>query len=120
MDVCLPEQDWRQARYLAFCGIGNPAAFFSDLRAWGLQAIQERSFADHHLYTRREAVELEQVATNVGADALLCTEKDVWNLRNVQFTKLPVYCCRISFELPETFWNALSDVVRRGKAGEAQ
>lgn len=119
MDVCLPEQDWRQGRFLAFCGIGNPAAFFSDLGGWGLQAIQERSFADHHLYTPHEAAVLEQAAVSCGADALLCTEKDVWNLRSVQFTKLPVYCCRISFELPETFWNELSDVVRRGKASEA-
>jgi len=120
LDVSLPEQDWRKARFLAFCAIGNPAAFFSDLRAWGLQAVQERSFADHHLYTPSEAAELEQAAIDCGADALLCTEKDVWNLRKVQFAKLPVYCCRISFELPELFWSALSDLLQRGKASEAQ
>jgi tetraacyldisaccharide 4'-kinase len=120
MDVCLPDQDWRKAKFLAFCGIGNPDAFFSDLRAWGLHSVQERSFVDHHLYTPREAAELEQAAINSGADALLCTEKDVWNLRNVQFAKLPVYCCRIAFELPEAFWGALSDALQRGKAGVAQ
>ena len=60
------------------------------MRAWGLQAVKERSFADHHFYTPREAAELEQAAMSCGADALLCTEKDVWNLRNVQFAKLPV------------------------------
>jgi tetraacyldisaccharide 4'-kinase len=120
MDVSLREEDWRRAKFLAFCGIGNPAAFFSDLRAWGFQAVQERSFADHHLYTLREAAELEQAAINSGADALLCTEKDVWNLRNVKFEKLPVYCCRISFQLPESFWAALSDGAQGGKMGEAQ
>jgi tetraacyldisaccharide 4'-kinase len=120
MEVSLPEQDWHEARFLAFCAIGNPAAFFSDLRAWGLKAVEGRSFVDHHLYTAREAGELEQDAIHCGADALLCTEKDVWNLRNVKFAKLPVYCCRISFELPEAFWSALSDAVHRRKAGEAQ
>jgi tetraacyldisaccharide 4'-kinase len=120
MDVSLPEQDWRRAKFLAFCGIGNPDAFFSDLRAWGLHALEERSFADHHFYTTREAAELEQAAIGRGADALLCTEKDVWNLRNVTFEKLPVYCCRITFELPESFWGALSDSLQRGKAGVAQ
>ena len=120
LDVSLPEEDWRKARFVAFCAIGNPAAFFSDLRAWGLQANQERSFADHHLYAPREAAELELAAIDSGADALLCTEKDVWNLRKVKFEKLPVYCCRISFELPETFWSALSNLVQRGKTGEAQ
>ena len=119
-DVGLPQQDWPKAKFLAFCGIGNPSAFFDDLRNWGFQVAQQRSFADHHVYTTREAVELEIAASNCGADALLCTEKDVWNLRNVQFTALPAYCCRISFELPESFWSAVTDTVRRAKASEVR
>ena len=120
LDVALPQQDWRKARFLAFCGIGNPSAFFEDLRNWGFRMVQQRSFADHHTYTVREAVELELAASNSGADALLCTEKDVWNLRNVQFTALPAYCCRISFDLPESFWCAISNAVRRGEKVEAR
>jgi tetraacyldisaccharide 4'-kinase len=120
LDVALPPQEWRKARFLAFCAIGNPAAFFDDLRNWGLQAVQQRSFADHHLYTAREAAALEQAAATAGADALLCTEKDVWNLRNVQFTAMPVYCCRISFDLPENFWTALADIASRKKEGETR
>jgi tetraacyldisaccharide 4'-kinase len=120
LEVALPQQDRQKARFLAFCGIGNPAAFFEDLRNWGFQVVQQRSFLDHHVYTSREAAQLEQAASSCGADALLCTEKDVWNLRNVQLTALPVYCCRISFDLPESFWSAVTDAVRRGKAGEAQ
>jgi tetraacyldisaccharide 4'-kinase len=118
-DVALPQKDWQTARFMAFCGIGNPSAFFEDLRSWGFQVARQRSFADHHEYTAREAIELELAASNCGADALLCTEKDVWNLRNVQFTALPVYCCRISFHLPEDFWSNLTDAARRGKASEA-
>ena len=120
LDVALPQQDWTKARFLAFCGIGNPAAFFEDLRTWGFQVVQQRSFLDHHAYTSRDAAQLEQAASNCGADALLCTEKDVWNLRNVQFTTLPVYCCRISFALPEGFWTAITDAVGRRKAVEAR
>jgi tetraacyldisaccharide 4'-kinase len=119
-DVGLPQQDWPKAKFLAFCGIGNPSAFFDDLRNWGFQVAQQRSFADHHVYTTREAVELEIAASNCGADALLCTEKDVWNLRNVHFTALPAYCCRISFDLPDSFWSAVTDTVRRGKTSEAR
>jgi tetraacyldisaccharide 4'-kinase len=118
--VELPPQDWTRGGFLAFCGIGNPPAFFEDLRNWGFNVVQERSFADHHVYTAREAAQIEQAAANCGADALLCTEKDVWNLRNVQMTALPVYCCRISFDLPAGFWEALSDALRRKKPGAAQ
>ncbi len=120
LEVALPQRDWRTARFLAFCGIGNPAAFFEDLRVWGFQAVQQRSFLDHHVYTAREAARLEQDASSSGADALLCTEKDVWNLRNVQFTALPVYCCRICFDMPEVFWSAVTDAIGRVKAGEAR
>jgi hypothetical protein len=63
---------------------------------------------------------MERAAAGCGADALLCTEKDVWNLRNVQFTALPVYCCRISVDLPESFWGALQDALPREKACEAR
>lgn len=117
LDVVLPAQDWQNARFLAFCAIGNPGAFFEDLRNWGFNVVQQRSFVDHHVYTPREAEDLEQAASSCGAAALLCTEKDVWNLRNVRFTAFPAYCCRISFDFPESFWAAVSDVVGRGKAG---
>ena len=117
LDVALPPMDWPRARFLAFCAIGNPPAFFGDLPAWGFQIAAERSFSDHHVYTAQEAAEIEKAAQAAGADALLCTEKDVWNLRHVQFTALPVYCCRISFRLPENFWGALQDVIHRNQSG---
>jgi len=120
LDVAIPQQDWQRARFLAFCGIGNASAFFDDLRKWGFQIVQQRSFADHHLYTARDAAELEQNASTSVADALLCTEKDVWNLRNIQFTALPAYCCRISFDLPESFWRSVGDAVQRGKGSLAR
>ena len=116
LDVSLPFEDSRRARFLAFCGIGNPAAFFGDLRAWGFQIVGERSFADHHVYSAQEITELEKAAAACGADALLCTEKDVWNLRHVQFAALPVYCCRISYQLPANFWETLMDVIHRRQA----
>ena len=120
LDVAIPQQDWQRARFLAFCGIGNAAAFFDDLRKWGFQIVQQRSFADHHLYTARDAAELEQSASTGVADALLCTEKDVWNLRNIQFTALPAYCCRISFDLPEGFWRSVGDAAQRGNGSVAR
>jgi tetraacyldisaccharide 4'-kinase len=111
LDVALPRQDFERARFLAFCAIGNAGAFFEDLRSWGFQIAGERSFPDHHVYTSRDGEELEEEAAKHGAEALLCTEKDVWNLRHVQFRGFPGYCCRISFVLPEEFWVALMETV---------
>ena len=117
LDVSLPPDNWRRAHFLAFCAIGNPAAYFADLRAWGFQVLRERSFPDHHVYTSRETNDLEQEAADCGAEALLCTEKDVWNLRGVQFLKIPAYCCRISLSLPDGFWAALDERIRDTKSG---
>jgi tetraacyldisaccharide 4'-kinase len=120
LDVALPPQDWERVRFMAFCGIGNPAAFFEDLRAWELEVAGQRSFDDHHVYSAQEITALEAEAARCGADALLCTEKDVWNLRNIQFASLPAYCCRISFQISSGFWEALSDVLLRSPAGSAR
>ncbi|HWX38676.1 MAG TPA: tetraacyldisaccharide 4'-kinase [Candidatus Sulfotelmatobacter sp.] len=120
LDVPLREQDWRKTRFFAFCGIGNSPAFFDDLRLWGFQLTGERSFADHHSYTQAEAAELDRLASQCGADALLCTEKDVWNLRNARFQTLPVYCARISFDLPATFWDGLARTVEQSAAGKSR
>jgi tetraacyldisaccharide-1-P 4'-kinase len=72
------------------------------------------------VYTEREIAELELAAANCGADALLCTEKDVWNLRHVPLTGLPVYCCRISLQMPEEFMDAVGQAIQRRKAGSAR
>jgi tetraacyldisaccharide-1-P 4'-kinase len=119
--VSLPQEDWPRARFFAFCGIGNPSAFFEDLRRWGFQVAGERGFPDHHVYEARETADLESVAAKCGADALLCTEKDVWNLRHAPFTAMPAYCCRISLELPrEEFRGAISNAVNRRQKGIAR
>jgi tetraacyldisaccharide 4'-kinase len=120
LDVLLPPDEWRRVRFLAFCGIGNPSAFFGDLRAWGFQIVGEWSFADHHVYSAQEIAKLKKAAAGCGAEALLCTEKDVWNLRHVPSAALPVYCCRISFQLPATFWETLMKIVHGEQAGASR
>jgi tetraacyldisaccharide 4'-kinase len=118
--VGLPPEDWTRARFFGFCGIGKPAAFFEDLRRWGFQVVGERSFADHHVYSAQEAVALERLARDCRADALLCTEKDVWNLRHVQFTGIPAYCCRITVDLPaEVFRKCVLEATGRSRDGAA-
>ena len=49
--AALSEPERRQLKVFAFCGIGNPAAFFDDLKHWGFAVMGSRSFADHHRYS---------------------------------------------------------------------
>jgi len=83
----------------AFCGIGNPQAFVDDLGRWHVTVSGVKAFRDHHRYSQSDATELETLAAGVGATALVTTEKDEQNLREVKFTKLPVYVAVIDFVL---------------------
>jgi tetraacyldisaccharide 4'-kinase len=116
-----PEPDWRQKKLLAFCGIGNPEAFFDDLRRWGLQIVGNAAYRDHHRYSQRNASELERKAAAAGAEALLCTEKDARNFSDARFKDFPVCYCRISLRIAnaESFWNAVITIVRERRPGIA-
>jgi tetraacyldisaccharide 4'-kinase len=85
----------------AFCGIGNPSAFLSDLKRWGIVVVGQQVFADHHSYTAHDAKILEAHAQRAGAKALLTTEKDIQNLKKIHFAALSLYCCRTALELRE-------------------
>jgi len=87
--------------FYAFCGIGNPKAFFHDLKNWNLPVSQSSEFPDHHRYDQRDALELEQVAHSHGAKAFITTEKDAQNLSGVSFGEFPVYTAVIEMELPQ-------------------
>jgi tetraacyldisaccharide-1-P 4'-kinase len=99
----------RDRKWFAFCGIGNPAGFLSDLGAWGFRVVGQRTFPDHHRYTQAEADELAAAARDAGADGLLCTEKDRFNLGAVRGLAIEAAYCRISLKVARTdeFWAQL-------------
>jgi tetraacyldisaccharide 4'-kinase len=103
--------DAQAKKLLAFCGIGNPTAFISDLRNWGLNIVGQKFFPDHHRYTNKDFNELERQAHKVGAAGLICTEKDVFNLGNNRLNSLEICYCPISMEVgvSEEFWRALKE-----------
>jgi tetraacyldisaccharide 4'-kinase len=84
----------------AFCGVGNPRAFFEQLRKQGLDLRHTRPFPDHHAYTRGEVETFSREAEVVGARALLTTAKDAVKLRAHAFT-LPCYVVEIELEFDD-------------------
>jgi tetraacyldisaccharide 4'-kinase len=85
----------------AFCAIGNPSAFFSDLRRWGFNPVSEITFRDHHVYGAGDIKRLNRVAHNRGATAFLTTEKDVMNLPPQTGFSLPTLAGAIQAELSD-------------------
>ncbi len=73
----------------AWCGLGNPQAFYADLASAGLQVAGTRSFPDHAIPSLRRFALLPQEAQACGGKLLVCTEKDAVKLRPEHAALLP-------------------------------
>jgi tetraacyldisaccharide 4'-kinase len=82
----------------AFCGVGNPRAFFLNVKREGFELTLARSFADHHGYTQADVAGIEAGARRAGAQTLLTTAKDAVKLRGLSF-ELPCYAVEIELEI---------------------
>jgi tetraacyldisaccharide 4'-kinase len=91
----------KSRRALAFCGIGNPQAFFSNLRGWGIQVAAQAAFRDHYRYGAGDLHRLERRARAAGAATLVTTEKDMANFPRQWKLELPVVAAVTRVELRE-------------------
>ena len=102
--------------YFAFCGIGNPDAFFADLQRWGLHLVGRRAFRDHHRYSFSEIEALQAEATQAGAAALVTTEKDAQNFEATTVFKLTVEVAVVAIDIHQER-NFLRDLQARLPVG---
>ena len=82
--------------FCAFCGIGNPEAFFSDLARWHIAVAERKAFSDHHRYSPSDLQRLQTAAKRSGATALITTEKDAQNLPQLA-GRIPIWIAVIDF-----------------------
>ena len=96
----------------AFCGIGNPAAFIADLKAWGIRVAGHRSFPDHHCYSREDVDRIVREASTARSSAMICTEKDIFNLENWVGRFECLLYARISMQIDREneFWQSLVSI----------
>ena len=69
-------EELRGKRVYAFCGLGNPEAFFDTVRHIGCVLVGSRSFDDHHAYTSDCLSEVRRQAKEGRADYVVTTQKD--------------------------------------------
>jgi tetraacyldisaccharide 4'-kinase len=96
-------------KWFAFSGIGNPAAFRADLQEWGLAVAGSKVFPDHHRYSAQDVKAIDAEAGAAGANAIICTEKDSFNLSGVPLPKMDLYWCCISLQIAreQEFWRTV-------------
>ncbi|MBN1507475.1 MAG: tetraacyldisaccharide 4'-kinase [Sedimentisphaerales bacterium] len=69
-------EELRGKRVYAFCGLGNPEAFFDTIRRVGCMLVASRRFDDHHAYTNDSLREIHRRARECNAEYIVTTQKD--------------------------------------------
>ena len=106
--------------FFAFCGLGNPDAFFRDLGNWGIAISGQAIFPDHHRYSQGDIVAVKQAGKRVSANAFVTTEKDAQNLAGLNFEEAPLYVAVIDLVVtPEADFKNVLDQTLAASAGAA-
>jgi tetraacyldisaccharide 4'-kinase len=107
------------SKFFAFCGIGNPRGFIADLHRAEIPVAGHFFFRDHHRYSAADMRYLENAARDAGANALLCTEKDLFNLDDLAPPAIPLCFCAMEFELNDAagYWEAITSMIARRRQG---
>jgi len=72
----IPIDQFKSKKVFAFCGIGNPDAFFSTIRTACTQLAGSRTYNDHHIYTSEDINDIYEEANYLGVSVVLTTQKD--------------------------------------------
>jgi tetraacyldisaccharide 4'-kinase len=105
----------RPPKAVAFCGIGNPASFLSDIEAEGVEVVAFRPFPDHHPFSAEEWRELVRSADEHDA-ALVTTEKDLARLSSSPAAAAFGRLCSLRIEAMIHDADILLDAVRTALA----
>lgn len=105
--------DWLHGKTLCtLSGIASPKGFENSLRHLGAKVVWCERYADHHRYEPGEILYALNRSADMGADALVTTEKDA--VRFPRFETSPVKCLylRISIEILKGGEN-FTDIINR-------
>ena len=79
--------EFKDARLLAFAGIGNPSNFFDLLEENGLDVKRKIAFPDHYNFSKTEILEIINEANKSGYQ-ILTTEKDFLRIKKFNFKEI--------------------------------
>lgn len=114
--------EWLKGKTLTtLSGIAVPQGFEDSLRRLGARVIWCERYADHHRYATSEIIYALNRTSDLGADALITTEKDAVRFPRLETTPVPCYYLRVDIEIlkgGENFTAAVNRICHLG-SGEA-
>ena len=92
--------DWLKGKTLTtLSGIAVPQGFEDSLRKLGARVIWCERYADHHRYASSEIIYALNKTADLGATALITTEKDAVRFPRLETTSVPCYYLRVDIEI---------------------
>lgn len=73
-------EELKGKKIFAFCGIGNPGAFFKTVEGLGAELVGSRVFDDHYHYTDNCLAGIFEQARALNAGLILTTQKDWFSI----------------------------------------
>lgn len=91
-----------------FCAIANPNYFVQTVQETGAEIVATKFERDHLNFPTQQLNKFATVCKNLGAEYLVCTEKDQVKIADSQKIELPVAWIQIQLEIVkgEREWNA--------------
>ena len=92
--------EWLKGKTLTtLSGIAVPQGFEDSLRKLGAKVIWCERYADHHRYDSSEIIHALNKTADLGADALITTEKDAVRFPRLETTPVSCYYLRVDIEI---------------------
>ena len=115
----------RGRKIMAVSAIGNPASFEQTLSDLGVIIIESLRYPDHHDYSMLEMSDILRQAENMGAEAIVITEKDAVKIPMEVVhagSTVPVYviCVEVNFQAGKDEFKALLAKRLAEKLGQPQ
>ena len=104
--AALEPGELRGRKVAAFCGLGNPRAFFRTLEEAGAELAMRLALRDHYRYFLDDWWWIAAAARDSGAELLVTTEKDIVNLGpdvppEMRTCAPPLYALTIELEIDD-------------------
>jgi len=92
-------EELKGKKIFAFCGIGNPDAFFNTVRGLGANLVGSRIFNDHYHYTDDCLADIYTQAKRLNSDLILTTQKDWFSLFDIGNSSFDIRFAYLAVEL---------------------
>ena len=87
------------SKIYAFCGIGNPNAFFNTIEASGAEITGSKVYNDHYQYSQACLADIYTQAKLAGAELILTTQKDWTKIKHLKPDKKDIQLAYLAVEI---------------------